>query len=264
MRRLVISAGALAALTITSPTLAAPLGPPGALSSSPRNPAGAGGSTAGPAVMPTEATPSPRASTRASGTRAAPAEAPGEATPSPSDASEPTAITTAAPSTPATDPLAATWALTPDLAVLPYSDGAAEGAALRGGAIGVHAMRRFGPWGVGLAVEANLWRSEDFLHHSDYFVALLAGVEGERLSAAGRVRTRVGGGLAVLLEGTDNDEAGQAGFYIDIRPVGYRWELDGVVLVLDPLSLLTAVPAAGGIPLVDVQYRVCLSAEVGL
>lgn len=161
-------------------------------------------------------------------------------------------------------PFASRWSIAPDLAVTPYSDAGAETAdVLRGLALGVHGTRRWARWGLGLGLEATSWKNTDARGNDDVFVALHAGLEGEVLSAGGRVRTRVGGGLAVLLEGTTLDSAGATGFYLDLRPAGVRWSLAELIVGLDPVTLSVTVPDAGGIPLVDVQYRFCLYAEFG-
>lgn len=161
-------------------------------------------------------------------------------------------------------PYAAAWSVAPDFAFSPYSESNGDDPGLmRGLALGLHGTHRWARWGLGLALEGTLWRSVDGAGEEDWFGALHAGVEGEVLSAGGRIRSRLGGGLAVLLEGTALDEAGEVGFYIDLRPAGVRWALGDVVIGLDPLTLFATVPDAGGIPLVDVQYRVCVSAEFG-
>lgn len=160
-------------------------------------------------------------------------------------------------------PYAPRWALATDLAFSPYSEGGDESPGiLRGLALGAHATHRWGRWGLGLALEGTLWRLTD-VAGDDWFAALHIGPEGEVLSAGGRIRTRLGGGLAVLLEGSPLDDAGEIGFYLDLRPAGFRWALGEAVVGLDPLTLFTTVPDAGGIPLVDVQYRFCVYAEFG-
>ncbi len=151
-----------------------------------------------------------------------------------------------------------------DLALSPYSEGSDDQQEVfRAFALGLHAGRRWHRWGVGLAVEGTLWRTLDGRGEDDWFGALHTGLEGSVLSAGGRIRTRVGGGLALLLEGTALDSAGGAGFYVDLRPAGLRWALDDAVVGFDPLTLFMTLPDAGGIPLVDVQYRLCIYAEFG-
>lgn len=161
-------------------------------------------------------------------------------------------------------PYAAALALDFDLALSPYSEGREDEARVfRAFALGLHAGRRWHRWGVGLALEGTLWRAVDGQGEDDWFGALHTGVDGTLLSAGGRIRTRLGGGLALLLEGTELDGAGGAGFYVDLRPAGVRWALDDVVIGFDPLTLFVTLPDAGGIPLVDVQYRLCVYAEFG-
>lgn len=162
-------------------------------------------------------------------------------------------------------PYGATWAIAPDAAFSPYSDagGDKSSGVMRGLALGAHGARRWGRWGAGLGVEGTLWRTDDAGGRDDWLAALHVGVEGEVLSGGGRVRSRLGGGLAVLLEGTELDGAGATGFYIDLRPAGVRWAVGETVIGLDPLTLFMTLPDAGGIPLVDVQYRFCVSVEFG-
>ncbi len=186
----------------------------------------------------------------------------------PALADAPAETTEAAETTETTEtlvaPYAAQWALATDLAFSPYSEGGDDApGVMRGLALGAHATHRWGRWGLGLALEGTLWRLTDVVGEDDWFAALHIGPEGEVLSAGGRIRTRLGGGLAVLLEGSPLDDAGEIGFYLDIRPAGFRWALGETVIGLDPLTLFTTVPDAGGIPLVDVQYRFCVYAEFG-
>lgn len=158
------------------------------------------------------------------------------------------------------------WALAGELAVSPYSGAPGESQRLfRAVALGGHGAYRWGDWGAGLGVEANLFQQLDFDGETDYLAQLLIGAEGEVLLADGRMRSRLGGGLALLLEGTELDDDGvTAGFYVDIRPAGFRWAFDGWVLGVDPVTLLVAIPEPSGIPLVDVQYRAHVYAEVTL
>ncbi len=158
------------------------------------------------------------------------------------------------------------WALAGELAVSPYSGAPGETQRpFRALALGGHGAYRWGDWGAGLGVEGNLFQQLDLDGETDFLFQLLVGAEGEVLMANGRMRSRLGAGLAVLLEGTElDDEGATAGFYVDIRPAGFRWPFDGWVLGFDPVTLLVAIPEPSGIPLVDVQYRAHVYAEVTL
>lgn len=163
-------------------------------------------------------------------------------------------------------PYAARWSIAPDIAFAPYSEvgsrDTSEGV-LRAFALGLHGLRRWDAWGAGLALEGTVWRTADGAGEDDWFAALHVGAEGELLSVGGRLRSRLGAGLAVLLEGSALDPPGEAGFYVDLRPAGFRWALGEAVIGLDPLALFVTVPDVGGIPLVDVQFRLCVSVELG-
>ncbi|MCA9557524.1 MAG: hypothetical protein H6704_24700 [Myxococcales bacterium] len=158
------------------------------------------------------------------------------------------------------------WALAGELAVSPYSGAEGEPQRpFRAVALGGHGVYRWGDWGAGVGVEGNLFQQLDLEGDIDFLVQLLIGAEGELLMADRRLRSRLGAGVAVLLEGTELDVDGPAaGFYVDIRPVGFRWPFDGWVLGVDPLTLLVAIPEPSAIPLVDIQYRAHVYAEVDL
>lgn len=155
------------------------------------------------------------------------------------------------------------WSLSGEVAASPYSEAPGRVSGLfRALALGVHGAHRWDDLGAGLGFETNVWRTEDGTGGTDWLAALLLGVEGDLRMVDGRLRARVGSGLAVLLEGTAGDAPGATGFYVDLRPAGFRWPFEGSALVVDPISLVVVVPDAGGIPLVDVQYRLAVAYEV--
>lgn len=160
---------------------------------------------------------------------------------------------------------APTWSIAPEFSLSPYSESPGDDKRpARALAVGVHATRRWDKYGAGLALELNTWRGEDLEENTDFFVTALVGPEFELLSVGGRLRHRFAAGLAILIDGSENDERGGVGFYADIRPVGFRWKFDHFILGFDPMSLLANVPDAGGIPLVDIQYRGNVYMEFGL
>mgnify|MGYP007114253891 CR=1 FL=1 len=156
------------------------------------------------------------------------------------------------------------WSLAGELAVSPYSEAPGETERpFRAVALGAHLAHRWDRFGAGLAVEANVFQQEDLDGKADFVWMGLVGLEGEVLMVGGLVRSRMGGGLALLLEGTDLDNDGVvAGFYLDLHPVGFRWPFEGWVLGVDPLTLLLAIPEPSAIPLIDIQYRAHVYAEV--
>lgn len=128
------------------------------------------------------------------------------------------------------------------------------GGALRGG-------YRFGRWGVFGHVEQNLWQNSE--QNSDTVQgALNLGVGGEYLYADGFVRTTLVVGPSILLFDTILDDAGSTGFFLDLRPVGLRWNpWSDLHINLDPLTFAIVAPVLDGIPLVQVEYRTTLGVE---
>jgi hypothetical protein len=156
------------------------------------------------------------------------------------------------------------WVIAPELSISNVSESPDERSFVRSIAPAVRSGYRWGKWGVGGVVEANFFRQKNLADGDDHFAALLVGVDGEVLAANGWIRSRVGGGLAVVLSGTELDEPGKTGFYADIKPGGIRFVVgDAMRLTFDPLSMAILVPDASGIPLVDIQYRSTLSLEFG-
>ncbi len=156
------------------------------------------------------------------------------------------------------------WSLAGEVAASTYSEapGRVSGV-FRAVGLGVHGAYHWGDLGAGLGLETNVWRTEDGAGGADWLAALLLGAEGELRMAGDRLRARLGSGLAILLEGSAADAPGATGFFVDVRPVGFRWTVAGSTLVVDPMSLVVVVPDAGGIPIVDVQYRFAIAFEVG-
>ena len=117
-------------------------------------------------------------------------------------------------------------------------------------------------WGLGVANEANVFRVRDIQGDWDVMVAALYGLDVSVLSADGYVRSMVSAGVAVLLEGTDIDEPGEVGFYVDMRPVTFRFQIrPDLLLAFSPISGAIVVPDPGGIPIVDAQFRTNLTVE---
>jgi hypothetical protein len=126
----------------------------------------------------------------------------------------------------------------------------------------VEAGWRWDGWGAFLDVSPNFWLSSEDEGGETQGVLDL-GLGGEALYGGGLLHTTVAAGASILLLETFIDEPGQVGFYLDVHPVGLRWQVgDGHVLGLDPLSLAVQAPALDGIPLLEVQYRTSLTWEI--
>lgn len=117
-------------------------------------------------------------------------------------------------------------------------------------------------WGVGIANEANFFRVRAIDGDWDVMAAALYGLDVSYLSADGYVRSMISGGTTVLMEGTDIDEPGAIGFYLDTRPVTFRFQVrPDLLLAFCPLSGIILVPDPRGIPIVDAQFRANFSVE---
>lgn len=157
------------------------------------------------------------------------------------------------------------WVVAPELSLSNVSESPDQQSVARAMAAGVHSGYRWGKWGLGGVMEFNFFRQRNLVDEHDQFAALLLGVDGEVLAAGGWMRSRLSGGLAVVLKGTELDEPGRTGFFLDIKPGGFRFVVgDATRLTFDPLTMAVLIPDASGIPLVDVQYRSSVSLEFGL
>jgi hypothetical protein len=127
---------------------------------------------------------------------------------------------------------------------------------------GVEGGVRWSQWGVLAKVEWNPWvaiQGSEILERGSLNVAL--GVE--YLYFGGRCRSAFLLGTSILLFDTALDDAGSTGAYLEIDPVSLRWVVkDWLAVRWDPLSFAMVVPVMSGIPLVMVQYRTSLVAEM--
>ena len=69
-------------------------------------------------------------------------------------------------------------------------------------------------------------------------------------------------GPTLLLRDTALDDAGTMGYFADLRPAGIRFDAFGLSWVLDPLSLMIALPDTSGIPLVLIHFNTVLAVEL--
>ncbi|MFN3200477.1 MAG: hypothetical protein ACE366_18910 [Bradymonadia bacterium] len=148
--------------------------------------------------------------------------------------------------------------------VLTETDEGARLANAFGGSI--KAGRRWGRWGVFGQIEQSAWRSPGVEEGEfELYGALNIGPGGEVLFADGLARTSVAVGLSMLNWSTPTDEAWQKGVFLDVRPGGFRFEIDDRWLInVDPISFTLLMPALDGIPLVEFEYRTTIVAEYTL
>ena len=126
---------------------------------------------------------------------------------------------------------------------------------------GLRAGLRGTRWGAFLQVEQNAWRGVEVATGWDAGT-FNAALGGELRFAEGRCRTALALGTSTLLFRTPLDPPGSTGLFLDVRPVGLRWELPrGFTLQLDPLTAAIAAPVLGGIPLIQLEYRTLVSVE---
>ncbi len=120
-------------------------------------------------------------------------------------------------------------------------------------------------WGLFLQFEQNMWLATEYNKEVVNGVYNI-GVGAEYIYADGLVRSSFAIGPSVLAFDTLLDEAGETGMFIDLRPVGLRWEPlwpehQELTIGLDPISFAVVMPVMDGIPLVRIQYRSTLYLE---
>jgi hypothetical protein len=129
------------------------------------------------------------------------------------------------------------------------------GWAVRAGALAGH-------WGLFMHVEQSLWQGTEYAAKLEPGT-LNAGPGVEYRFAGGVVRSSLSAGVSVLLFDTQLDRRGSVGAFVDLRPVGLRWQLSpGLGIGLDPISFVALAPVLSGLPLIRLQYRTTLVFEV--
>ena len=125
----------------------------------------------------------------------------------------------------------------------------------------VKAGWRWKTLGVFFVFEQNMWVTSQFELGVTQGVANLGlGLEVNYLG--GYARTSVAIGPSILLFDTVIDEAGNTGFFLDVRPIGMRWPINRFfAITLDPMSFAIVAPALDRIPLVMIQFRTTLGFE---
>ena len=126
---------------------------------------------------------------------------------------------------------------------------------------GLRAGYRWDGWGVFAHFEQNLWQTTE-MDSKIVQGAFNLGVGGEYIYADGFVRTSLEVGPSILLFDTLLDDAGSVGVFVDLRPVGLRWNpWEKLHIVAEPLTLAFVAPVLDGIPLIQVEYRSVLGVE---
>ncbi len=126
---------------------------------------------------------------------------------------------------------------------------------------GLNSGYRWGNWGLFGHVEHNLFVATEF-DRQVVNGALNIGLGGEYFFHDRGARTSLTLGPSILLFDTLIDDAGETGFFIDIRPGGLRWHLGGdFFATFDPLTFGVVAPVVGSIPLVNIEYRTIISVE---
>lgn len=119
-------------------------------------------------------------------------------------------------------------------------------------------------WTAFLVAEQDLWLglASSKLHLGVVNAAL--GVELRYFDQ--RVHSFLAVGTSTLLQRTPIDEAGQTGFYLNIRPVGLRFPLEhsGLVFIFDPLHFSMSAPVLTSVPLFVVTYKTSVALEFSL
>jgi hypothetical protein len=116
-----------------------------------------------------------------------------------------------------------------------------------------------------VSLEAQFWSSPSLDSKRQIAMAVNLGVGGEILCAGGMLRTSLALGPSLLAMPTDVDTGGSVGFFVDLRPLGLRFDLGGGLLLgVDPLSFTLLMPELSGIPLVELEYRTAVYVEYGL
>ncbi len=125
---------------------------------------------------------------------------------------------------------------------------------------GVAAGRRFTRWGVFAAVELD--QTFDFTLDTRRLDVMTFGLGGEFLNFIGHVRSSLTLGATVLLSETEIDEAGEVGWFIDLRPGALRWGFgDNLTLEFSPLTFDVIAPVIEGIPLLVFSYMTGVGVE---
>jgi len=104
--------------------------------------------------------------------------------------------------------------------------------------------------------------SFDFTLDIERLDLLNIGAGFEYLSFLGHVRTSILLGTSILVSDTFIDEAGTAGWFIEMRPGALRWAInDSFTFEFSPIALDVVAPVTSGIPLVIYSYTTVFAVE---
>jgi hypothetical protein len=123
---------------------------------------------------------------------------------------------------------------------------------------------RVGRWSLGATTGFDFWRapllSSDEVEHLGIWYL---GPRVELRFLRGRGTSALSTGVTVVVDRSVVDErAGGAGFFIDGRPLGVRFDLSKhAAFGFEPLGVRFMVADAAGIPLVDVQFLTAMRLE---
>lgn len=122
----------------------------------------------------------------------------------------------------------------------------------------------YGRFLFGLHSGVDLWRAPVLLSQREELVGVwFAGPQVGVDFADGRASSRLGGGLTVVIQPTIIDERpGSVGFYLDARPLGFRFPFgEDWFIGLDPLGMRFLAADTGGIPLLEAHFLTVLRVE---
>lgn len=125
--------------------------------------------------------------------------------------------------------------------------------------------RRWGDLGGFVVADLSTWRSPLVGTGAERQTVVNLGVGLELLLVDGLVRSTNAIGTSILLQGTEADEPGTTGLFLDLRPLSYRWQVsDDWHINFAPIGSTIMLPVLTGIPLVELQFRTAISGEFAL
>jgi hypothetical protein len=129
------------------------------------------------------------------------------------------------------------------------------GYAIRGG-------YRFERWGLVVAVERNYWRPTEF-PGSLAQGTLNIGVGAEYRYIGGFARSSLLIGPSILMFDATYHSAGHTGIYLDLRPIGLRYEvIEHLAIAFDPLTVAYVQPVISATHSIrQLEYRTLLGVE---
>lgn len=126
---------------------------------------------------------------------------------------------------------------------------------------GLRAGYRFEGWGAFGLIEQNGWLSTE-LNTGLVSGVLNVGVGAEYFFLGGHLRSLAAVGPSILLYDTEVHKAGTTGIFVDIRPLGLRWPLNGQFsLGADLLHWTVVAPVIDDPGLMLLEYRMSVYLE---